>query len=113
GVPRSDLPPARPGAGPCYVMRFVAGRTLAEATAAYHKARAAGAADPLALAGLLDAVVTVARAVGFAHDRGVLHRDLKGQNVVLGDHGEVFLLDWGLAIDEADAGAGSAGGGPS
>src|SRR5581483_2871984 len=39
----------------------------------------------------------VCRAVAFAHARGVLHRDLKGQNVVLGDYGEVFLLDWGLA----------------
>ncbi|HYH63932.1 MAG TPA: protein kinase [Urbifossiella sp.] len=105
-VPVYDLPPTRAGAGPCYVMRFVAGRTLAEATAAYHAARAAGTADPLALVALLDAVVTVARAVGFAHGRGVLHRDLKGQNVVLGDHGEVFLLDWGLAVDEADAAAG-------
>lgn len=105
-VPVYDLPPTRPGAGPCYVMRFVAGRTLAQATAAYHTARAAGPADPLALAALLDAVVTVARAVGFAHGRGVLHRDLKGQNVVLGDHGEVFLLDWGLAIEESDAAAG-------
>jgi serine/threonine-protein kinase len=39
----------------------------------------------------------VCRAVAFAHARGVLHRDLKGQNVILGDFGEVFLLDWGLA----------------
>ena len=79
-----------------YVMRFVAGRTLAEAAADYHRRRAEGKAGPLDLAALLDAFVAVCRAVAFAHSKGVLHRDLKGQNVVLGAFGEVFLLDWGL-----------------
>jgi len=85
------------GRGPCYAMRFVAGRTLAEAGQEYHARRARGVAGPLELTALLDATVAVCRAVAFAHARGVLHRDLKGQNVVLGDFGEVFLLDWGLA----------------
>jgi eukaryotic-like serine/threonine-protein kinase len=95
-VPLYDLID-RPGSQPFYAMRFVAGRTLAEAVEAYHQARAAGRAGPLDLAALLDAFVAVCRAVAFAHARGVLHRDLKGHNVVLGDYGEVFLLDWGLA----------------
>jgi serine/threonine-protein kinase len=85
------------GGGPCYTMRFVAGRTLAEATRDYHQRRREGTATRLDLAGLLDAFVAVCRAVAFAHSRGVLHRDLKGQNVALGDFGEVLLLDWGLA----------------
>ncbi|HEY1377205.1 MAG TPA: serine/threonine-protein kinase [Gemmataceae bacterium] len=84
-------------AGPCYTMRFVAGKTLAEAARDYHQGRATGRADPLALAALLDAFVAVCRAVAYAHARGVLHRDLKGQNIVLGEYGEVFVLDWGLA----------------
>jgi tetratricopeptide (TPR) repeat protein/tRNA A-37 threonylcarbamoyl transferase component Bud32 len=83
--------------GPCYTMRFVAGRTLAEAAREYHDRRNAGRATRLDLAGLLDAFVAVCQAVAFAHSRGVLHRDLKGQNVVLGGYGEVFVLDWGLA----------------
>src|SRR5262249_37783185 len=86
---------------PCYAMRFVAGRTLAEAVTRFHEDRAAGRAGRLDLVALLDAFVAVCRAVAFAHARNVLHRDLKGQNVVLGDFGEGFLLAWGLA-KEAD-----------
>ncbi len=46
---------------------------------------------------LLSAFSTVCLAVDYAHSRGVLHRDLKPSNIMLGDFGEVYLLDWGLA----------------
>jgi serine/threonine-protein kinase len=87
----------RPDEQPFYTMRFVRGRTLAEAAHAYHQRRARGEAGPLELRELLTAFVGVCQAVAYAHSRGVLHRDLKPQNVVLGDYGEVMLLDWGLA----------------
>ena len=94
-VPLYDL--AGNAADPFYVMRFISGRTLAEAAADYHKRRAAGTTGPLDLNTLLDAFINVCRAVAFAHSRNVLHRDLKGQNIVVGEYGETFLLDWGLA----------------
>lgn len=46
----------------------------------------------------LDILMQVARAVHFAHVRGVLHRDLKPENVMIGSFGEVYLLDWGIAV---------------
>ncbi len=85
------------GAVPFYTMRFVRGRTLSEATRAYHKERKAGTADSIGLVKLLSAFLGVCHAVAYAHSRGVIHRDLKGQNVILGDFGEVIVLDWGIA----------------
>jgi serine/threonine protein kinase len=82
---------------PFYTMRFVRGRTLSAAIQGYHEKRRAGEAGPLDQQALLQAFVAVCNAVAYAHSRGVVHRDLKGQNVVLGDFGEVMVLDWGLA----------------
>ena len=82
---------------PFYTMRFVNGRTLTEAARAYHHKCAATDVDSLEFLKLLSAFVAVCNTVAYAHSRGVIHRDLKGQNVVLGDFGEVVVLDWGLA----------------
>ena len=82
---------------PFYTMRFVKGHTLSDASRAYHLKRLAGQDDSLEFLALLRAFVTVCNTVAYAHSRGVIHRDLKGHNVVLADFGEVVVLDWGLA----------------
>ena len=46
---------------------------------------------------LLRAFVEVCQAIEFAHTRGVVHRDLKPANIILGDFGDVYVIDWGLA----------------
>jgi serine/threonine-protein kinase len=46
----------------------------------------------------IDVLRQVANAVRFAHSKGIVHRDIKPENVMIGDFGEVYLLDWGIAV---------------
>ncbi|MEM8678848.1 MAG: serine/threonine-protein kinase [Planctomycetota bacterium] len=47
--------------------------------------------------GLIDRLIDVAQAINYAHSRGVLHRDLKPGNILVGEYGETLVIDWGLA----------------
>jgi|GEM_PF-2236197 len=77
------------GHDPFYVMRLVEGQTLAE--------RIAKSKDLDERLKLVSAVERAAEATAYAHSKQVIHRDIKPSNVVLGDYGEVFLVDWGIA----------------
>ncbi len=46
----------------------------------------------------LRVLLQVARAIEFAHSRALVHRDLKPENVMVGEFGEVYVLDWGIAV---------------
>ena len=86
-----------------YTMRFVKGQTLTEVIQETHSRRkSATQAGISELIKLLNTFVSICQTIAYAHSRNIIHRDLKGDNVVVGDFGEVIVLDWGLAkhLDE-------------
>jgi eukaryotic-like serine/threonine-protein kinase len=84
---------------PFYTMRFIKGESLKQAIGHLYSSRDSIPRKEflLALRQLVQCLVDVCNAVGYAHSRGVLHRDLKPDNVMLGKYGETLVVDWGLA----------------
>jgi len=79
-----------------YTMKLVQGVTLYEVINGLRK----GEPETIVkfpLNTLLTVFQKVCDAVGFAHSRGIIHRDIKPQNIMVGEFGEVMLMDWGLA----------------
>ncbi len=94
-----------PEGEPLFVMRKIEGVPWSEVLQDAGRAPAFFARatkDPLAFH--LSIFTRVCEATHFAHARGVLHRDLKPDNVMLGGFGEVYLVDWGLAVSLTDDG---------
>jgi serine/threonine-protein kinase len=85
---------------PYYAMRLIQGDSLKEAIGRYHRADSARR-DPgsrvLEFRKLLGRFIDVCNAVAYAHSRGIMHRDLKPGNIMLGKYGETLVVDWGLA----------------
>jgi serine/threonine protein kinase len=84
---------------PQYAMKLIKGRTLADyldQCRAFHE-RGERPDERHDLKSRLEIFVELCYAVAYAHERGVVHRDLKPDNVMLGSFGEVVVMDWGVA----------------
>ncbi len=81
---------------PFFTMKRVIGPTLAEILGRL-RAGEPEARDRFSRHKLLAAFASVCLAVDFAHAHGVVHRDLKPDNIMLGSYGELYVLDWGIA----------------
>ncbi len=86
---------------PFYAMRFVEGSNLRVAIREFHRDRplhmALSGDREIAFRGLLNRLISVCNTIEYAHSRGVLHRDLKPDNILIGAFGETLVVDWGLA----------------
>ena len=89
-----------PSGRPFYAMRFIEGDSLHDAIKRFHadeSLKSDPGARTLALQKLLRRFLDVCEAIAYAHSRGVLHRDLKPGNIMVGRFGETLVVDWGLA----------------
>jgi eukaryotic-like serine/threonine-protein kinase len=85
---------------PCYAMRFIHGQTLRDAIEEFHAANPAGqdaGERSVAFQKLLRSFLAVCQVIAYAHSRGIIHRDVKPGNIMLGKYGETLVVDWGLA----------------
>ena len=78
---------------PSFSMKLVHGRTLRHAI----DSRKPEERTARELEDLVTIMLKVCDAISFAHGRGVIHRDLKPDNIMTGSHGQVYVMDWGCA----------------
>ena len=84
---------------PCYVMQFVEGQTFEKAIQSFHEKDFWGDSkfNSWDFRKLIQRLVSVCATVAYAHQQGVIHRDIKPNNIMLGSFGETILLDWGIS----------------
>lgn len=82
-----------------YAMRYIRGRKLTRAIAEYHNIPATERGHRQeTLIGLLQGFQSACLAVEYAHTRGVIHCDIKPDNIMVGEFGEIMVVDWGLVV---------------
>jgi len=92
GVPPVHELGVGPSGLPYFTMALVRGETL---ESVFGKVRRSE--DGWTLARALRLFLRICETMAFAHEHGVVHRDLKPANVMVGRHGEDYVMDWGLA----------------
>ncbi|MBM4361361.1 MAG: cyclic nucleotide-binding domain-containing protein [Deltaproteobacteria bacterium] len=93
-VPVYDIGLGAEGTRVQFSMKLVRGKTLTEVLDEVHQRPW----DDREVERCLQAILRVCDALAFAHSRGVVHRDVKPDNVMVGTFGQVYLMDWGLAM---------------
>jgi tetratricopeptide (TPR) repeat protein len=101
-VPVHDLGQSADG-GLYMVMRRLSGRSLGDRIRA---ALADGRGEVEPPSTIVTLFLKLCDALAYAHSKGVLHRDIKPDNIMLGEFGEVVLVDWGTATDHGEDGSG-------
>jgi hypothetical protein len=94
-VPLYDVGQAE-GVGDYFILKLVRGRTLAEELVGLQKNQEGAPEEELLR--IVQILLKVCDAIAFAHSRGVVHRDLKPSNVMIGEYGQVYVMDWGVAV---------------
>ena len=83
-----------------YTMPFVEGQTLKEIlkeASSQEKEGEAGHPIGSSTLALTRIFLSVCQAIAYTHAKGIVHRDIKPDNIIVGKYGEVLILDWGLA----------------
>lgn len=114
-VPVHDMG-VMPDGRPWFTMDIIRGESFHDVIARVHAASTqewSSSSDGWSLHRMVSVLAQACRAVGFAHGLGVVHRDLKPRNLMVGAFGEVRVVDWGIASMQAPDGSTRTNGGVS